>query len=248
MLALAFTVALATTTTTTPTPTTTTTAAKRNTLLVLDLSAEGVKPELAHLLAGEVVSGLSQLRGWDVLSAEDVRRTMSVEAEREAAGCTADSCIAQMGQAMGARYVVHGDVGVVGGTTVVHLNLFDTQTSRGVARESGEAHNDDELLGAVRAAVARIRDRVTPPVAASPDPGLATGTLVGGGVAGVGGLIALIGGVGAGLSVAKVYDLDASPEDRKGAQNVGAVSTAVGAGGLVVAAVGVGLLLLWSSP
>ena len=216
-------------------------------VLVLDLHSDGVAPELARLLSEEVVAGLAREETLDVLSAEDLRRVVTLEADKSAAGCTGDDCLAQVASAMGARYVVYGNAGMVGDMTVVHLNLFDTQTQRGIARETADAATRNELLGSLRAALGRIRTRIAPPsnavvAAPAPAPALSTMTVLGGAVAGVGAVAALGGIVGAGLALSTVYDLNRAPSDRQGAQSLGAGSTLVAVGGVTLAAVGGGIL------
>lgn len=45
-------------------------------------------------------------------------------------GCGDSSCLAEIAGAMGAEFVVFGDVGKLGETFVINLNLFDNNAVR----------------------------------------------------------------------------------------------------------------------
>src|SRR5688572_9688705 len=93
-------------------------------VLVLDLRADGAPDAVARLVRDEVTVSLGRDKRLDVLSSEDLRRAVAVQGEQAALGCDtakADSCLAEIGQALGARYIVHGSIGVLGGNTIVHL-------------------------------------------------------------------------------------------------------------------------------
>ena len=137
-------------------------------VLVLDLRSEGEKDTTTRVIRDAVVVELGRDERLEVLSSEDLRRMVTVQSEREVLGCSAESCLAELGAAMGARYIVHGSVGDLGGTTVVNLNLFDTELNKAVARENAEVTNKAALLPAIRAVVERIRARIRPPGGAAP--------------------------------------------------------------------------------
>jgi hypothetical protein len=173
---------------------------------------------------------------------------VSVEAQKEALGCDEASCLAEMGQALGARYIVHGSMGVLGSTTVVQLSLFDSEAQRAVARETIETKVADELLPGVRRALEKIRVRMlgaSPALAVVEEPSpLSTGLLVGGGVGALGAAGVVIGGVMMGLAMGDFYDTGADPLKREAAQGLGQAGTVVLAAGAVVAGAGAGAFFL----
>jgi TolB-like protein len=224
-------------------------------VLVLDLQSDEATESTARLLRDEVAVELSRGGRMEVLSSEDLRRAISVEAEKEAMGCESDaSCLAELGEAMGARFIVHGSVGALGSTTIVHINLFDTQQSRAVARETAESRVLDDLLPEVRAALGRVKVQMLgdDPSAPAPSPGegMSPLTLTGGVALGLGAAAMVVGAVMMGVAwgdysnVTPPSEGGPSPEKRLAAQGTGSVGTFVVIGGAVVAAAGAGVFAL----
>ncbi|MDP2339523.1 MAG: hypothetical protein Q8O67_01085 [Deltaproteobacteria bacterium] len=110
----------------------------------------------AHVLTELIASAAAQRVGVDVLTSEDVRRAVDLEANRQSLGCAASSCLAEIASAMGARIVLYGSVSKLGDDEqIVTLNLFDS----GTATSSGRA----SLRGAdLKALVAQIDGVVGP--------------------------------------------------------------------------------------
>ena len=212
-------------------------------VLILDLRSDGAPDATARMVRDEIAVSLGHDERLDVLSSEDLRRVVSVQADKDAAGCTDESCLAEMGTALGARYIVHGSIGLLGGSTIVHLNLFDTKSSKAVARETAEARSNDELLGSVRNALDRIRARIgVGPRAAGDDRPLSSLTWGGGIATGVGAVGLVAGFIGIGYALPIVEDKTASGDDRASAQGMGAAFTVITVASGVVVAGGAGAL------
>src|SRR5690606_13720771 len=80
---------------------------------------------------------LGEDRRLEVVAGDDLRRMADLEADRQALGCEADtSCLAELAGALDAEYVVYGQVGGLGGSILVTLNLFDVRRSRAAGRAS----------------------------------------------------------------------------------------------------------------
>ena len=186
-------------------------------------SAVGDDVETAKTLTGLVVNSLGRHKALSVVSSEDVRRVVELEADKQAMGCSDDaSCLAEVAGALGARYVVYGQVGRLGASLVLTLNLFDPQNGAAVGRVAAraatvEALADqldpavDQLVAPVATTAAKVLVLDLRPPGYSPDGATTTTTeaapgggpsvamLAGGaGVAGVG---ALVGGAGVALAV-----------------------------------------------
>lgn len=210
-------------------------------ILVLDIKAESINTETTRALRDEVTVELSRAPQLSVLSTEDLRAAVSIEAETRALGCDTTSCLAEIGAALGARYVVHGSVANIGGTYVVYLNLFDTDKNEALARESVDAPSLAGLLPAIRGGAARVRERVAASKAA-PAATLAAdevnpvfvGAAIG---AGLGAAATVVGGVFLIGSYFTVTNLEEDVAVREQAQGTGLVASVVtGVGVLVLAA------------
>jgi hypothetical protein len=129
------------------------------TVLVMDLRAAGVDDGTARTIQSTLITELDRVPGLDILSGDDVRELVKLEASRQASGCDVDgSCLAEIAGALGAQLAIFGDVGKLGALTVVNLSLFDTKaamsTSRARAETDDLAKIGDALVDALPAFLA----------------------------------------------------------------------------------------------
>ncbi len=129
-------------------------------LAVLDLSAHGVSEALAQSLGPVVARELAAATGATVVSQEDIRRLLEAEAQKQLLGCDATACFAELGAALGVPYLVTGQVGLVGETLAVQLQLLDTAqlTTAGRAAEIFTGA-PSQLLDAARVAARALVGR-----------------------------------------------------------------------------------------
>jgi hypothetical protein len=226
--------------------------------IVLDVRADGASETTARVVRDEIAQGLAGDPRLEALSSEDLRRVVSLEAERTVLGCTSESCLAEVGQALGARYVVHGSLSVIGALRILRVNVLDTDDNRSVARETIEARADEDLLPQLRSAIERIKARLlapsAPTSASASTSALATtmpwSPLQTGGLAlGALGAAAIVGGA---IVIGQAWPTFTNPErpldERQQAQFEGQASTIVLAGGVVAALGGATLVLLGGDP
>lgn len=108
---------------------------------LLSTSASAVSVDDGHLLSSLVSTEAARDPRIDVISAADLRKSVDLEAQRSLAGCdvSSSSCLAEVAAAMNAGAVLHGSIGSLGGDVILTLNLFDSNTARGVGRSSQKA-------------------------------------------------------------------------------------------------------------
>ncbi len=171
--------------------------------------------ESAALLTSIIASAAANERV-EVLTSEDVRRALQFEAEKQSLGCTeAESCLAEISQAMGANVVLYGAAGQLDDVLIVTLQLFDPGAAKSGGRVVVRASSKKELAGNVESQARglvqsflatkpggeRIRLLVLdlkadalapPPEAPAPQPPLLA--VVGGGAAALGLVVAGVGG------------------------------------------------------
>ncbi len=176
-------------------------------LLVLDLKAQDVAPAVAETLTRAVVNGLASYRTLEVISGDDVRRLLELEATRSAAGCTDQgTCLAEVAGALGAQLVVFGSVARLGDVHVVSLDLFDAQAARALGRVQTRARRVERLPARIEP---RLHDLVAPwhaeynlvmpvrPTAPDDGPGIVPWAVAGAGATGVAvGVFGVVAGVG----------------------------------------------------
>lgn len=135
-------------------------------VLVLEPTGGTVEPALRTAVAGLVASELGRYEVLDVLAADDVRKAMELEADREAVGCGTDSCLAELAGALGARLVVFGDVAQLGTVAVLNLNLYDSERAVSAGRVTINAPSLGDLPArlpdGVAELVSRTLDEITP--------------------------------------------------------------------------------------
>lgn len=125
-------------------------------MLVLPLRTIEVAPDIGALVTSLVVERMSAEPSLSVVAADELKRLVELEGERQGLGCDTDSCLGEIAGAMGARFVVFGDLGRLGSTYLLNLRAYDSTTATVIAREHVEA----PTLDALRPALARALDRL----------------------------------------------------------------------------------------
>lgn len=105
-------------------------------VLVMDIAhSKAVDPDTSQTITDLITTELGMRSEFQTLSGEDIRRLMTLEGEKQAAGCDTDqSCLAELAGAMGARFVVYGRLSTLGKVMVLQLNLFDAMSAAAVGR------------------------------------------------------------------------------------------------------------------
>jgi hypothetical protein len=154
-------------------------APKRPKLLVLDVKSGDLTPDQIDALTAVVAARAQKFGQVDVASAQDIRDLADVEAQKQAAGCDGDGCLAELAGALGARYVLATRAGKLGSSYVVAVQLYDAEKGEAQARDTAEAFSIDDLSpklitvvdGALESALGPPQDRTTTaaPAATSTD-------------------------------------------------------------------------------
>lgn len=164
----------------------------------------------AQLLNGVAASAAGKDARIDVLTNDDLRTAVDVEATRQAAGCATNSCALEIANALDARFIITGTLGTLGDNLVLQLTVLDVKSARSVGRASLRGSNTGALadqtetlvttslataLGSETAHVRVVVLDFSLAGAASPEPSSPPSSSP---------LLAIVGGVGAGLGVAVV--------------------------------------------
>lgn len=168
-------------------------AAARQRVAVLDLRAvQGVQPGTAAVLTAIVTDETSR-GGFEVVSQADILTMLGFEKQKQMLGCSDNSCLAELGGALGAAYVLSGQVGEIGSRYHLSVQLLDARRGKVVARAARFSDRNEDALAdaaqqAVRTLVAAARqpgalpplaqkgatpDLAAPPALASPAPATA---------------------------------------------------------------------------
>src|SRR5439155_19588473 len=94
----------------------------RTKLLVLDLKGNDVDAATTKTIQGVVTTELAGYAELDVISGEDVKQLVQLQAEKSTMGCSDDAgCLAEIADALGAKLVVFGAVGKLSDAFVLNL-------------------------------------------------------------------------------------------------------------------------------
>ncbi|MDF1561495.1 MAG: hypothetical protein P1V51_00545 [Deltaproteobacteria bacterium] len=87
----------------------------------------------------------------------EIQTLLGLEAQKQLMGCESDSsCLAEIGGALGAPYVLSSQVSRVGSTWLLQLSILDAAASETVHRATRETDGIDPLVKAIKSAVAEI--------------------------------------------------------------------------------------------
>ncbi len=214
---------------------------------VLELQNKGLPADEAHLpglLTEALAQAVSQVTPCKVLTQADLVAMMDVEATKMSCGQESSSCIAEIGQALGAKLIVAGSVGRLGASTIISARLLDLDKGAAETRADETVHGDPEAL---RDAARRVGRKlfgapVDAAAGAAPSSSGVSPLVWGGAVVAVVGAGAAVGtGLGAGAMDGVLDDKTKTTGDKDGALLGGRLLLAAAGLSAVVAAVGVGL-------
>ncbi|MFO0585573.1 MAG: hypothetical protein U0229_25095 [Anaeromyxobacter sp.] len=138
-----------------PPPPVAATPAARPKIAIMELKAgQGLDPKAAGTLTTVLTADAARV-GFDVISQADIAAMLAFQRQRQMLGCTDDGCLAELGGALGADYVLSGEAAIVGSRNHVSLVLVDAKHAKVIARNAGFSDPGDEQLAL--AALARFR-------------------------------------------------------------------------------------------
>lgn len=130
----------------------------RTAVAVMDLGTSGninrAQVEGLELVLADVISRHPHLRA---LMPSEIEAMLGLEAKRQLMGCETDSnCLAEIGGALGASYLLRPQVANVAGTWLIQLALIDTENAATLARATREVSSDTRLVAELRSAAEEI--------------------------------------------------------------------------------------------
>lgn len=211
-------------------------------MLVLDLHAVGVDAGEALLLHDAVVARIAKHPTLEVISSDEMNKLVAVEADKQHAGCdptSSSACLAEIAGALGAEYIVVGNVGKLGERVVLNLTLLEGGKAEAKARASAGGKSIDELVSDLGPAVDELMSTLAPTPKAAVDPLFVTGAAVG--VVGVVGVV--VGAVWVGALEATLGTKQGGAGDKQKALDTRFYALGTLGAGVVVSAVGAALVV-----
>ena len=114
---------------------------------VLDLKpGDGVTLQQARALSEVITSEVASHLDCAVLSRAEIEAIVSFEVSRQQSGCTTESCLVELGEALGVSQLVSGTIQRVDDETLVSLRLVDMATMQVRRRVTDSTHHDEAMI------------------------------------------------------------------------------------------------------
>src|ERR1043166_447167 len=127
--------------------------------LLLSASPSPPASDDARLLGDLVAAAAAKGPNADGSTTEDVRKAVNCEADKAVSGCSEQSCLAEIANAIGAAVVLYGNVGhLAADDLIVTLSVFDGESASSGARTV--------IRGALMQALADEIGKQVPPLVA----------------------------------------------------------------------------------
>jgi hypothetical protein len=133
---------------------------RENGLAVMDLKlATGIDPSIGVLLNETIITKLDASgRFGSIISGADMRDMVDLETQKQALGCEQDSCLAELGGALGVPYMMVSNLGRFGTQFILNIKLVAVEESKVVARVNKILKDEAAVLAALPEALDEIVD------------------------------------------------------------------------------------------
>lgn len=134
-------------------------AAEKPGIVVLPLRAESASDKTrAGILDEMLVAEVERYDRYRVLAMSDVKALLGFDKTAEALGCDDASCAAQIGGALGVRYIIAGSISSIEGDIVLAIKMLDTQAALVVDRATADVPNNPRNFpDLIRRAVSQMK-------------------------------------------------------------------------------------------
>ena len=121
-------------------------------------AGEGVSDKTAAAVTEAVAAEVRRVPEVQAVTQREIASLLSLEQQKSLLGCQSDSCMADIGGALGVDRLVVGDLAVLGQSWLFHLKLLDVKKARVTAQADRRLKGGsvDDLLDALPSAVAEI--------------------------------------------------------------------------------------------
>ena len=116
-----------------------TTAEEAVPVAVMEFASKGgVTQEQMDALGDMLANNIRAAGRYKVIGKSDIRAALNLESQKQLLGCNDDSCVAEIGGALGVRWVVLGNISQFGETYLLNLKLLDVDkvsVAQGVSKK-----------------------------------------------------------------------------------------------------------------
>ncbi|MCM2333918.1 MAG: hypothetical protein NDI82_08205 [Anaeromyxobacteraceae bacterium] len=133
---------------------------------------EGIPATTAAAITEALSGEVRRRAGAEVVTQREIAAVLTLERQKAMLGCTTDSCMAELGGALGCDRLVSGDLAKLGESFLLHLRLVETARARVVAQSDRRLRGGtiDDVLDALPGMVAELFPGAAPAKAPAPAP------------------------------------------------------------------------------
>jgi len=128
------------------------TAVAQTKLAVTEIKVRrGVDPVIARVVEEFLTNEAARVGIYQVIGRDDIQRMFDHEQAKQMVGCDEDSCLAEIGGALGVDLLLAGSMDKVGETYLISLKLINIRTAEVTRRESGRLRGvtEEDAIDAV---------------------------------------------------------------------------------------------------
>jgi hypothetical protein len=131
----------------------------------------GVTDNDIDSISGFITAEVEKYSGLKAVSDADIKTILQGERTRQQCGSDGESCIAEIGAALGVPEAVSGDLGRLGDYWILNLRRINVRTATVVARVGRQIKGDmNALIEAIPGAVAELFKKTAKPEPTKPEP------------------------------------------------------------------------------
>jgi hypothetical protein len=133
-------------------------------------SGEGVPGRTAEAVTEAVAAEVRRYGGGEVITQKEIVAVLSLEQQKQMLGCQSDSCMAELGGALGVDRMISGDLAKLGESWLFHLKLVDVVKVKVIAQSDRRLRRGsiDDVLDVLPAMVVELFPPASKPGPAGP--------------------------------------------------------------------------------
>jgi TolB-like protein len=111
---------------------------ERESVAVMGFAVTELEESVAARLSDATVLGIDKLKLFDVISGDDVQAMLDQQQLKDALSCDSTSCLAELGGALDARYMINGKASKSGEGLRITMTLLDVYEAKAIGRDTRE--------------------------------------------------------------------------------------------------------------
>jgi hypothetical protein len=120
-------------------------------VMVLDVqTTRGLSSQFSQLLTDILLVRIREASTFkQVLGVADVAKLLELEQQKTLLGCADESCLVQIGGALGVPFFLRSQIGILGDAHVLTMHLVRVEDAKVVARSLAQASDESALMAAI---------------------------------------------------------------------------------------------------